>query len=52
MSLTPGTTYGLRLLTQRRVQVAILATLTVVVLALRVVQFAIWTQAPQWGYDF
>jgi len=52
MSLTPGTTYGLRLLTQRRVQVAILATLTVVVLALRVVQLAIWTQAPQWGYDF
>ncbi|HEX8025063.1 MAG TPA: glycosyltransferase family 87 protein, partial [Candidatus Limnocylindrales bacterium] len=52
MSLTPGTTFGLRLLTQRRVQVAILATLTAAVLLLRVVQFAIWTQAPQWGYDF
>jgi hypothetical protein len=50
MSLS--TTYGLRLLTQPRVRLAILAVLTVVILGYRVVQFVYWTGQPQWAYDF
>jgi len=44
--------YGVRLLRQRPVQVAALATLAIVVLAFRALQFAGLTHEIQWGYDF
>ncbi len=44
--------YGLRLLRQPGVQVAVLALLAVLALAFRTLQFAALTGEIQWGYDF
>jgi hypothetical protein len=44
--------YGLRLLRQPRVRLAILILLLVVVLAFRALQFVVLTGQIQWGYDF
>lgn len=44
--------YGLRLLRQPRVRLAILVLLALVVLAYRAVQFVALTGQIQWGYDF
>lgn len=44
--------FGLRLLTQRRVQLAVLALLAILVVGYRAFQFAAFTQQVQWGYDF
>ena len=44
--------FGLRLLAQPRVQVAVLSLLAVIVILFRAVQFAAWTGQIQWGYDF
>lgn len=44
--------YGLRLLRQPRVRLAILILLAVVVMAYRVLQLAALTSQIQWGYDF
>lgn len=44
--------YGLRLLRQPRVRLAILVLLLVVVLAFRALQFVALTGQIQWGYDF
>ena len=44
--------YGLRLLRQRPVQLAALAVVAALVLAFRILQFALLTRQIQWGYDF
>jgi hypothetical protein len=44
--------YGLRLLRQPRMQLATLWIVAVLVLAYRVIQFALYTREIQWGYDF
>ena len=44
--------YGLRLLRQPRVRLAILVLLLAVVLAFRALQFVVLTGQIQWGYDF
>jgi hypothetical protein len=44
--------YGLRLLRQPRVQLAVLALLAVLVVGFRALQFAALTTQIQWGYDF
>ena len=44
--------YGLRLLAQPAVRRAALGFVVVLVLGYRVIQFAGWTGAEQWGYDF
>jgi alpha-1,2-mannosyltransferase len=44
--------YGVRLLRKRPVQLAALSVITLVVLAFRALQFALFTRADQWGYDF
>ena len=44
--------YGLRLLRQPGVRLAILVLVLVVVLAFRALQFAVLTGQIQWGYDF
>ena len=44
--------YGLRLLRQPRVQLAVLALLAVLVVGFRALQFAALTTQVQWGYDF
>ena len=44
--------YGLRLLRRPSVQLVVLALLAVLALAFRALQFAAWTGAEQWGYDF
>jgi alpha-1,2-mannosyltransferase len=46
------TTYGLRLLTQPRFRLLIVAILVGAVLLVRLVQFAYWTGQPVWAYDF
>lgn len=45
-------TYGLRLLAQPRVQLAVIVLVAFVVLAYRLLQFAALTGQIQWGYDF
>jgi alpha-1,2-mannosyltransferase len=47
-----GTSYGLRRLSEPRFQLVIVILLLVLVLAFRVLQFALFTQQIQWGYDF
>jgi len=44
--------YGLRLLSQPRVRIAVLVLVAVLVIAFRAVQFAALTKQIQWGYDF
>jgi alpha-1,2-mannosyltransferase len=44
--------YGLRLLRQPRMQLATLWIVAIVVLAFRLLQFAVYTREIQWGYDF
>lgn len=44
--------FGLRLLAQPRMQVAVLTLLAVIVILFRALQFAAWTGQIQWGYDF
>jgi alpha-1,2-mannosyltransferase len=44
--------FGLRLLSQPRVRLAVLVILVIVVLAFRALQFAALTGQVQWGYDF
>jgi len=48
---TPGI-FGLRLLSQPRVQRAALATILVVFAVVRTAQFLTWSTQVQWGYDF
>jgi hypothetical protein len=45
-------TYGLRLLRQPRVQLAVLGLLAAIVLLFRALQFAALAREVQWGYDF
>lgn len=44
--------YGLRLLRQPRVRLAVLALLAILALAFRALQFIALTREIQWGYDF
>lgn len=44
--------FGLRLLAQPRMQVAVLSLLAAIVIVFRVLQFIAWTGQIQWGYDF
>jgi hypothetical protein len=44
--------FGLRLLAQPRMQVAVLTLLALIVILFRALQFAAWTGQIQWGYDF
>lgn len=45
-------TFGLRLVRQRRFQRVVLVLIAVILLAFRFLQFAVFTTQIQWGYDF
>ena len=52
MTARLGEVYGLRLLAEPKVQQVAVTLVLFVVLAFRVIQFAVFTTQIQWGYDF